>query len=179
MTPMILTPVAETLHMVRHARCTGCREAASPGLTITHMTTTKTTERVATATAVDSLLAAIESGAGDTVADLYTDDALFDATVPDWRFTLRGGHAIAAQYSEWYADPGHFEELDRVPVPTGEVVTYLLTWEENGVPHAAHQCHLLTLDAATGRIAADVAFCGGRWDAARLASMAEEAEHAD
>lgn len=143
------------------------------------MTTTKTTERVATATAVDSLLAAIESGAGDTVADLYTDDALFDATVPDWRFTRRGGQAIAAQYAGWFADAGHFEELDRVPVPSGEVVTYLLTWEERGVPHAAHHCHQLTVDAASGRISADRVFCGGRWDAARLASMAEEAEHAD
>jgi hypothetical protein len=125
---------------------------------------------------VDKLLAAISSGAGSAVADLYADDAVLDATVPGWRFSRRGAAAIAAEYAGWFADPGRFEELDRVAVPGGEIVTFLLTWEERGVPHAAHQCHQLSVDGA-GRISADRAFCGGRWDATLLASM-EAAEHA-
>ena len=125
---------------------------------------------------VDRLLAAIEAGAGSTVADLYAEDALLDATVPGWRFTRRGGDAIASEYGGWFADAGRFEELERMTVAGGEIVTFLLTWQEHGVPHAAHHCHQLTLDSA-GRIAVDRVFCGGRWDAALLASM-EAAEHA-
>jgi hypothetical protein len=126
---------------------------------------------------VDKLLAAISSGTGSAVGDLYADDAVLDATVPGWRFSRRGGSAIAAEYAGWYADPGRFEELDRVEVPDGEIVTFLLAWEERGVPHAAHQCHQLGIDPSTGRISSDRAFCGGRWDATLLASM-EAAEHA-
>jgi len=106
------------------------------------------------------------------VADLYADGATLDATVPNWRFHLRGGRAIATEYGRWFASPGTFEELDRQPVAGGEVVTYLIAWEENGVPHAAHHCHRLSIDE-TGAIAADQVFCGGRWDAALLATMGE------
>ena len=124
-------------------------------------------------TSVDRLLEAIAAGRGGTVAGLYADDAILDATVPDWRFRVDGGEAIAAQYAEWFADVAEFEELDRKPVPGGEVVTYFLRWSEGGVPHAAHHCHLLTLDAG-GLIALEKVFCGGRWDASLLARMEEE-----
>jgi hypothetical protein len=91
--------------------------------------------------------------------------------VPNWRFTAGGADAIRATYAGWFADPGRFEELRRLPTATGVVVEYLLTWEDAGVPHAAHHVHLLTL-APDGRIADDHVFCGGRWDAALLAEMA-------
>ncbi len=55
----------------------------------------------------------------------------------------------------------------------GEMITYLLTWEERSVPHASHHSHRIVVDRATGRIAADRVFCGGRWNAELLASMAE------
>ena len=126
---------------------------------------------MAAPTAIDRFLAAVEAGA--VTPDLYTDDALLDATVPGWRFARRGPGAIAAEYAGWFAAVGRFEELDRIVVTGGEVVTYLLTWEEHGVPHAAHHCHLLGLDEATGRIASDRVFCGGRWGADLLASMEE------
>lgn len=125
-----------------------------------------------TTTAIDDLLAAIASGCGMAASDLYSEDAVLDATVPGWRFSVRGNRAIGYQYAEWYAVPGRFDELDRRTTPGGEVVTYLLTWAERGVPHAAHHCHVLTL-ADDGRILRDVFFCGGRWDAALLARMDE------
>lgn len=140
------------------------------------MTPVHTDAQSSATTTVDRLLAAIESGAGGTVADLYADGALLDATVPGWRFALRGSDAVARQYGTWFAAPAAFEELVRLAVDHGEVVTYLLTWDEGGVPHAAHHCHVLELDAR-GRIARDLFFCGGRWDAARLAEMAA-AQHA-
>jgi hypothetical protein len=123
-----------------------------------------------TPAALDRFLDAVRSGAG-VPADLLAPDAELDATVPGWRFRRRGAAAVAAQYSQWFADPATFEELERHAFPGGAVVTYLLAWEEGGVPHAAHHCHVLRFDE-DGRIAADRFYCGGRWDAALLAEMA-------
>lgn len=134
-----------------------------------------TTATTTSTTTVDRLLDAIAAGAG-VPADLLAPTATLDATVPGWRFTVRGAEAVARQYSGWFADQATYEELERLPVEDGEVVTYLLTWTEKGVPHAAHHCHRLRLDGE-GRIAADRFFCGGRWDAALLADMAA-ADHA-
>ena len=122
-------------------------------------------------TCIDQFLEAVTSGDG-IPADLYAADATLDATVPGWRMTASGGEAISATYARWFADRADFAELWRQPVDGGEVVRYLLMWQEHGVPHAAHHCHLLTHDAE-GRITSDTVFCGGRWDAGLLAQMAE------
>ena len=135
------------------------------------MTTTTATGATETVRlAVDRFLDAVAAGAGVPEA-LLADGVILDATVPDWRFTVQGRPAVARQYGRWFAAPAAFEELERLAVDGGEVVTYLLTWEEGGVPHAAHHCHRLRVDPH-GRMAADRFFCGGRWDAARLAEMA-------
>jgi hypothetical protein len=119
---------------------------------MTSLTSTSPTT-ASPATAVDGFLAAIV-GATIPAADVWTDDATLDATVPNWRFTARGA-----------------DELRRLTTGDGTVVVeYLLTWEDAGVPHAAHHVHLLTL-APDGRIAEDHVFCGGRWDAALMAEM--------
>jgi hypothetical protein len=120
-------------------------------------------------TAVDRLLAGITAGTG-IGDDVFADDAVLDATVPHWRFTLGDAAAIRRQLSHWFADPAEFEELERLPTPDGEVVTFQLTWTEQGELHAAHQSHLLRV--ADDRIVADTMFCGGRWPAPLLAEMA-------
>lgn len=119
---------------------------------------------------VERFLDAIRSGLG-IPPDLLAADATLDATVPNWRMKVVGRDAVAAEYGRWFHDPGAFEELWRSAVAGGEMVSYLLTWTEGGVPHAAHHCHILRLDDE-GRIATDMCFCGGRWDAAMLADMA-------
>jgi hypothetical protein len=121
--------------------------------------------------AVDRFLAAVQAGV--LTADLYTTDATLDATVPGWRFHRHGAASVSAEYAGWFASPGQLEELERILVADGEVITYLLTWEEHGVPHAAHHSHRIVVDPETGRIASDRVFCGGRWNAELLASMAE------
>jgi hypothetical protein len=121
-----------------------------------------------TATAVDQFLTAVTS-ATVPACDVWTSDATVDATVPNWRFAVCGADAIRAEYARWFADPGEFESLRRLPTRDGEVVEYTLTWLENGVPHAAHHMHMLTL--RDGLIAADTVLCGGRWPAALLAEM--------
>jgi hypothetical protein len=123
---------------------------------------------------IDTFLNAIESAAIGS-CDAWSAGATLDATVPNWRMQLAGADAIRAEYARWFADPGKFEELRRYPAADGatEIVEYTLSWSENGVPHAAHHLHVLTV--RDDRIVADTVFCGGRWPAALLAEM--EAAH--
>jgi hypothetical protein len=119
---------------------------------------------------VDDFLRAIETATIPSCT-VWSEDAALDATVPNWRLHASGAEAIRAEYARWFADPGHFDELRRSPLGdgTGEVVEYTLSWTENGVPHAAHHMHLLTV--AGGSIVADTVMCGGRWPAGLLAEM--------
>jgi len=132
------------------------------------MTITETT--TGTREAVNRFAAAIEAGTG-VEPGLFAADAVVDATVPNWRWTIRGADAIAETFAGWFADPGRFESVRRSPLPDGELLEFTLTWEENGVPHACHQAHRLTV--RDGAIVEDTVFCGGRWNAALLAEMAE------
>ena len=135
--------------------------------------TTTTDRPLSTPTVVDRFLELIEGGQGAATAEVFASGATLDATVPGWRFQLRGSEAIAKQFSAWFGDVGRFEELDRQTSGDVEFVTYLVAAEnDQGVPYVAHQVHQLTIDAA-GLIVSDKFFCGGRWDAALLAKMAE------
>ena len=117
---------------------------------------------------IEKFLQAIETA---TIPGCDVWSATLDATVPNWRLHAAGADAIRAEYAKWFADPGRFEELRRCSVDggAGEVVEYTLSWSENGVPHAGHHMHLLTI--RDDRIVADMVFCGGRWPAALLAEM--------
>jgi len=119
------------------------------------------------AAAVDRLLAGIE--AGTVPDDAFSDDAVLDATVPNWRFSVQGGHAVRAQLGHWFAAPGRFLSLGRTPLPEGELVEFTLTWTEDGVEYTCHQAHIL--EVANDRVCTDTAFCGGRWPAPLVAEM--------
>jgi hypothetical protein len=121
----------------------------------------------ANTTAIDRLLAGIE--AGSIPADVFSEDAVLDATVPNWRLTVRGGAAVRQQLGGWYADPGRFEAVQRTPIPGGELVELTLTWTEHGVEHTCHQAHIIQLSGDS--VSSDTAFCGGRWPAALVAEM--------
>ena len=119
---------------------------------------------------IEKFLHAIET-ATIPGCDVWAGDATLDATVPNWRLHAAGADAIRAEYARWFADPGHFDELRRYSVEGGEaeVVEYTLSWSEDGVPHAGHHLHVLTV--RDDLIVADMVFCGGRWPAALLAEM--------
>ncbi len=134
------------------------------------MTNTRTAAPTTGACTVDRFLHAVREGTG-VPAELFSPDVVLDATVPGWRFAVHGADAVSRQYTSWFGDPAAFEEFERLPVDDGEVVTYLLTWIERGVPHAGHHCHRMRFDP-DGRIQRDRFFCGGRWGAALLAEMA-------
>ncbi|HEY3810267.1 MAG TPA: hypothetical protein VGL49_02440 [Acidimicrobiales bacterium] len=122
---------------------------------------------------VGRYLAAIEA-ASIPACDAFSPEVTLDATVPNWRFSVRGEAAVRTELAQWYAAPGGFEELKRTPIPGGELVEFTLRWEEAGVPHAVHQAHIV--EVTDGRISRDQVWCGGRWPAALLAEMAEAAD---
>jgi hypothetical protein len=121
---------------------------------------------------IDRFTQAIE-GASVGGAGIFAQDAVLDATVPNWRYTVNGAANIEAELGRWYADPGRFEEIRRTALPEGELIEFVLTWEEDGEPHMAHQAHVL--EVREGLITRDRAWCGGRWGAALQAEMAEAA----
>jgi hypothetical protein len=123
-------------------------------------------------TATDQLLAGIQ--AGDIPADIFTADAVLDATVPNWRFCVHGADAVRDQLARWYPEPGRFRAFQRAPLPTGELVEFTFTWTEKGVEHTCHQAHILV---TSGRyVSADTMFCGGRWPAELVTQMNTEQE---
>lgn len=123
------------------------------------------------ATAVDRFLDAARSA---TIADcdVWAPDATLDATVPGWRFHRRGVDAIRETYVAWFSEPGKLEELRRERVTGGEVVRYLISSTEGGVPYVAHHVHWL--EVRGGQICSDTVFCGGRWSAELQAEMAAD-----
>lgn len=103
-------------------------------------------------------------------ADFYASNAELDATVPGWRSHIAGAHAIRDEYSRWFSHSATFIDLERIPVPDGEVVIYEIEWEEGGVRHRGHHAHRLTV--ADGSIVRDQVWCGGRWPEPLLQEMA-------
>ena len=124
---------------------------------------------IETIQAVDALLDAIV--AGDVRGELFTDDVVLDATVPNWRFRAQGRAEVTTELRGWFGEAGSFEHMHRDALPDGELVEFTLHWIEDGVPHTCHQAHILKL--RDGRIGADTAFCGGRWPAPLVAQMSE------
>lgn len=137
---------------------------------LTHTAVASTAAATTVAGPVDIFLDAARTATIPT-ATAWADDCVVDATVPGWRFTITGAREIKHVFARWFADPGSYEELRRLPLPEGELVEFLLTWTEHGIPHAAHQAHVITV--RDGRIVGQTVFCGGRWPADLLAEMAE------
>ncbi len=126
-----------------------------------------TSTRSTSTAAVDRFLSGVE--AGQMPDGLFSDEAGLDATVPNWRFEVRGGEAVRSELAKWYADPGEFLDLRRTSIPGGELVEFTLSWSEDGVRHRCHQAHILQVDQE--RVSRDTAFCGGRWPADLIDEM--------
>ena len=122
-------------------------------------------------TAVDRFLEAIRCSSVSTASDLYAKDAVLDATVPGWRFEVRGTAEIRSEFGRWFNAASTLEDVRRHLTPNGEVVEYTQFWMQDGVEHAAHHVHVLTLDTQSDRIIEDHVWCGGRWPAPLLAEM--------
>lgn len=107
---------------------------------------------------VGAFLKAVEAAAIEEI-DVYAEDVVLDATVPNWRFKTEGGDAIKTQYAKWFSQPMTFVELRRLPVPDGEFVAYELEWVEEGVRQRVHHAHHIVVH--DGKITSDTVWCGG------------------
>jgi hypothetical protein len=116
---------------------------------------------------VGAFLAGIE--AAQLPEDIFCEDVVLDATVPNWRFRVQGAAAVRDELGTWYADIGRYGEVRRNTIDNGELVEFTLDWQEGGVPHTCHQAHVVRL--RDDRIASDTVFCGGRWPEPLLAQM--------
>ena len=118
---------------------------------------------------ISDFLKAVEAAAIDETA-VYADDAVLDATVPNWRLHAVGQQAIKAEYTKWFSSPATFVALERVPVPDGELVMYEHEWVQDGVRHRGHHAHHLVV--RDPKIASDTVWCGGKWAEPLLNDMA-------
>jgi hypothetical protein len=121
-------------------------------------------------TAIDTLLEAIETGTTPR-SDVFAEDVLLDATVPNWRYRVLGADRVAGKFGAWFQQPGAFDSIERTPLPDGELVRFELSWFENGSPFACHQTQRIRVD--DDRIVGVTLFCGGQWPAELLAKMEE------
>ena len=129
--------------------------------------TASATTTATTTTAVDRFLEGIRDGR--LPDDLYTADAVLDATVPGWRFRAEGPIQILAEYQGWFFVPSELLSVERHAFDGGEVVRYLQQAEVDGTTYLVHHAHLLKVDG--DRITADTVFCGGRWGPEAVAQM--------
>ena len=119
---------------------------------------------------VAAFLAGIE--AADLPEDIFCEDVVLDATVPNWRFQRPRRRSRAGRAGEVVCRPRTLREsCAATAMDDGELVEFTLDWEEAGVPHACHQAHVIRL--RDNRISSDSVFCGGRWPEPLLAQMEE------
>jgi hypothetical protein len=107
----------------------------------------------------------------------FGPSTVMDATVPQWRFSVRGADAIRGELSKWYPAPGRTEVVQRAPFPGGELLELCRTWDEPEGPISVHQAYLI--EVVGEEIASLKIWCGGRWTAAELADMAAAQDQAD
>ncbi len=117
----------------------------------------------------------VEQGDFDRIAGLYTDDAVFDAHVPNWRFQAQGPDAIAEQLKGWFQLPGRFHEVQTQATECGDLLVRFAWHEQEGTDAEITSRELQLWRLAGDRIAEQVVFCAGRWDRPLVKQMAAEA----
>ena len=95
---------------------------------------------------IDRFTQAIET-ASIGEAGVSAPNTVLEATVPLWRLAVtRNQHR--GRVGPVVRRPRSFEEMRRTPLPNGELVEFVHTWEKDGEPHVSHQ-------ATTSRSATD------------------------
>ncbi len=107
------------------------------------------------------------------VASLYAPDAVLDAHVPQWRYQIQSGNAIAAVIDEEYPSPVRFRTARTFGTGDWQVLEVEAWFSQDGEERLFHEIDLLRLDA--GVIAEHVVYCTGIWDAATIRRHAAKA----
>ena len=119
--------------------------------------------------AIRRFVEAMRTAQWDGVEAVYTDDALFDASVPNWHFQLEGGDKCVAQLADWFGiAPTVFEHVVTA-TEDGAVVDFEMRRTcpgnpaENHAPHleGTRQAHIFRL--RDGKIFEERVYCSGEW----------------
>lgn len=123
-----------------------------------------------TPVAIQRFLDGIQTADWDGMEAYYTPEALYDATVPGWRYQYKGPERILQELKqEWTGkNTWHFAELHITPTADGVVVDC----EARGHRSDAHGqppyevvsrlANIFRLEG--GRIAEHRLYCAGEWD---------------
>ena len=104
---------------------------------------------------------------------LYQPDAVVDLHVPQWRYQLAGGAAIAAAIDEGYPSPVRFTTARTFGTGDWQALEVEARFSEDGEERLFHQIDLLRLKS--GLIAEHIVYCTGIWAAATIRRHAAEA----
>jgi hypothetical protein len=118
---------------------------------------------------IRSFVEALETAKWSGREDDYKPDALFDASVPNWRFQLEGGGKIVEQLADWFGIQPTVLEPTVTLTEDGAVVDFEMRRmcpgnpAENHAPHleGCRQAHIFRL--RDGKIAEQRAYCAGEW----------------
>ncbi len=131
--------------------------------------------------AIQRFLEGMETGNWDGMEDYYTPDAIYDATVPGWRYQYEGPVRILEELrDEWTGrNTWRFVELHIAPTADGVVVDFEARGQRPS--HAHHGPHEVACRLANifhlegGRIAEHRFYCCGEWDEETIRHIETEA----
>lgn len=110
-----------------------------------------------------------------SIADLYADDAILDANVPDWRFQIKGGDEVAKKFldPEWWIG-GSVATIGRTTLTArGAAFELESRFDRNGGEWLSRNLHILEFD--DGLITRHTMYCTGDWNPETIARHAIEA----
>ena len=119
--------------------------------------------------AISKFVEAMRTARWDGFEKMYTPDALFDASVPNWHFQLEGGDKAVEQLADWFGIAPDVFEAVITATEDGAVVDFEMRRtcpgnpSENHAPHleGTRQAHIFRL--RDGKIAEERVYCSGEW----------------
>lgn len=116
--------------------------------------------------AVAARFRAMVAGDHEAAPALYTNDAVFDANVPEWRFQLQGADAVRRQLDEWHPVAPKLVEWRETTTARGLLIEVALWEGEDHQQYGRTQHHL---EITGGRITRHTMYCTGDWSKESLA----------
>jgi hypothetical protein len=98
------------------------------------------------APAPEALIDYLRSAIFDSLRPSLVPETVFDATVPGWRFRLRGTDQIVSQLYHWWPTPAELPSYRVTPTAEGVVLEFERPWLEHGERCGCRQVHVLVLD---------------------------------
>lgn len=138
-----------------------------------------TTHQVTLPSAVEEFLGRIASADWEGMEDHLTEDVLYDASVPGWRYQYGGAARVVREYREEWNGKFRWTVVDRHAVAGADTVAMLI--EMHGTPirpgeHAPVVCRLSNFFRLEGdRIAEHRYTCCGEWGPDTLRHIAQRA----